>query len=302
MPYTVNWKLHDVYQNPAKFNPGDVLLFIFLEYRAWVRVPLETDIIILNFSLPARSEQLSGVHANETKHDHSPTVIVVLDQNTISHTKSSLLIAAGYITLKQHWHWSKGVCKQILFPRLVFMKYWRCVRFFQIPIMWTNRNFPFLESQAVLPWQPNFTWYSRGILWAQVSLLAVSIIHVYYVKEILNSKQKIIHKINIIFLNVNLLSMKLYFKLFSWRRYSLRGRGKVVVSKQEPVELTIIHMSAGTCGLKPRLSTVDERPETKLPAEKRIAKFRKNTIRITQNVTASNDSDFFEWWIVFLSL
>ena len=27
---------------------------------------------------PSRSEQLSGAHANETKHDHSPVVIVVL--------------------------------------------------------------------------------------------------------------------------------------------------------------------------------------------------------------------------------
>ena len=32
-----------------------------------------------NFSLPPRSEQVSGAHANEVKHDHSPVVIVVLD-------------------------------------------------------------------------------------------------------------------------------------------------------------------------------------------------------------------------------
>ena len=38
------------------------------------------DIFILNFSLPLRrSEQVSGSHANEIKHDHSPVVIVVLD-------------------------------------------------------------------------------------------------------------------------------------------------------------------------------------------------------------------------------
>ena len=32
----------------------------------------------VNFSIPARSEQLSGSHANEIKHDHSPAAIVVL--------------------------------------------------------------------------------------------------------------------------------------------------------------------------------------------------------------------------------
>ena len=45
----------------------------------WVRIPLETYIFILNFSIPARSEQLSGSHANDIKHDHSHVVIVVLD-------------------------------------------------------------------------------------------------------------------------------------------------------------------------------------------------------------------------------
>ena len=46
---------------------------------AWVRIPLGTYIFILNFSLPVRSEQLSGAHANEIKHGYSPVVIVVLD-------------------------------------------------------------------------------------------------------------------------------------------------------------------------------------------------------------------------------
>ena len=45
----------------------------------WVRIPLETYIFILNFSLPSRSEQVSGAVANEIKHVHSPEVIVVLD-------------------------------------------------------------------------------------------------------------------------------------------------------------------------------------------------------------------------------
>ena len=43
------------------------------------RIPLETYIFILNFSLPPRSEQVSRVHVNEIKHDQSPVVIVVLD-------------------------------------------------------------------------------------------------------------------------------------------------------------------------------------------------------------------------------
>ena len=45
----------------------------------WVRIPLETYIFILNFSLPPRFEQVNGAAANEIKHVHSPEVIVVLD-------------------------------------------------------------------------------------------------------------------------------------------------------------------------------------------------------------------------------
>ena len=45
----------------------------------WVRIPLETYIFILNFSLPPRSKQVNGAVANEIKHVHSPEVIVVLD-------------------------------------------------------------------------------------------------------------------------------------------------------------------------------------------------------------------------------
>ena len=45
----------------------------------WVRIPLETYIFILNFSLPPRSEQVNGAVANEIKHVHSPEVIVVFD-------------------------------------------------------------------------------------------------------------------------------------------------------------------------------------------------------------------------------
>ena len=37
---------------------------------AWARIPLETYIFILNFSLPPRSEQVSEAHVNEIKRDH----------------------------------------------------------------------------------------------------------------------------------------------------------------------------------------------------------------------------------------
>ena len=32
-----------------------------------------------DFFAPSRFEQVSGAHANEIKHDHSPEVIVILD-------------------------------------------------------------------------------------------------------------------------------------------------------------------------------------------------------------------------------
>ena len=50
------------------------------EYRAWVESRWR-HIFILNLSLPPCSDQLSGAHANEIKHDHSPVVITVLDPN-----------------------------------------------------------------------------------------------------------------------------------------------------------------------------------------------------------------------------
>ena len=55
------------------------LTFLSWTGVVWVRIPLETYIFILNFSLPPRSEQVSGAHVNEIKHVHSPVVIVVLD-------------------------------------------------------------------------------------------------------------------------------------------------------------------------------------------------------------------------------
>ena len=47
--------------------------------KIYDRIPLETYIFILKFSLPPRSEQVNGAVANEIKHVHSPEVIVVLD-------------------------------------------------------------------------------------------------------------------------------------------------------------------------------------------------------------------------------
>ena len=44
---------------------------------AWVQIQFEWYIFILNFLLPPRSEQLSGAHANEIKHDNSHVVIIV---------------------------------------------------------------------------------------------------------------------------------------------------------------------------------------------------------------------------------
>ena len=52
-------------------------------------------IFILNFSLPLRSKQRSGVHANEIKHDHEAVDIVVLDPRyDINHTNPCIFIAA----------------------------------------------------------------------------------------------------------------------------------------------------------------------------------------------------------------
>ena len=55
------------------------LTFLSWTGVVWVRIPLETYIFILNFSLPPRSEPVSEARVNEFKHDRSPVVIVVLD-------------------------------------------------------------------------------------------------------------------------------------------------------------------------------------------------------------------------------
>ena len=66
----------------------------------WVRIPLETYIFILNFSLHPRSEQVNGAVANEIKHVHSPEVIVVLDPRYDLSYKA-LYISTCSIALKQ---------------------------------------------------------------------------------------------------------------------------------------------------------------------------------------------------------
>ena len=63
------------------------LTFLSWSGVAWVRIPLETCIFILNFSLFSRSEEVSGAHVNEIKHDHSHVVIIVLTPATINHIR-----------------------------------------------------------------------------------------------------------------------------------------------------------------------------------------------------------------------
>ena len=65
----------------------------------WIRIPLETYIFILNFSLPPRSEQVNGAVANEIKHVHSPEVMVVLDPRYILSYKA-LYISTCSIAFK----------------------------------------------------------------------------------------------------------------------------------------------------------------------------------------------------------
>ena len=59
-------------------------------------------IFILIFLLPLRSEQVSGVHANEIKHDHSPEVIVVFGPKI-------RLIIQGLVYLKLQYIFKEGV-------------------------------------------------------------------------------------------------------------------------------------------------------------------------------------------------
>ena len=50
-------------------------------------IPVEDKYFHFKFLLAYRSLQLSGAHANEIKHDHSPVEYVVLEPNTINLTK-----------------------------------------------------------------------------------------------------------------------------------------------------------------------------------------------------------------------
>ena len=78
-----------------------VATFLSWTGGVWVRIPLETYIFILNFSLPLRSEQVNGAVANEIKHVHSPEVIVVLDPRYDLSNKA-LYISTCSIALIRH--------------------------------------------------------------------------------------------------------------------------------------------------------------------------------------------------------
>ena len=72
-----------------------------------VRIPLETYIFILNFALSPRSEQVSGAHVNEIKHDNSPVVIVVLD-SIYDLSYKALYISTCSIALRKGFQISEG--------------------------------------------------------------------------------------------------------------------------------------------------------------------------------------------------
>ena len=69
-----------------------------------VRIPLETYIFILNFSLPPRSEQVNGAVSNEIKHVHSPDVIVVFGPQT-----QLIIQGFGYSYLQYSFNLKKAI-------------------------------------------------------------------------------------------------------------------------------------------------------------------------------------------------
>ena len=78
------------------------LIHLSWSVMAWVRVPLETYIFILNFPLLRRFERLRGAQANEIKHDYSPEVILVLDSRYDLLYKA-LYIYSRSIALRNNW-------------------------------------------------------------------------------------------------------------------------------------------------------------------------------------------------------
>ena len=82
------------------------LTFLTWTGVVWVRIPLETY-FHFEFSHPPRSEQVSGAHVNEIKHDHSPLVIVDLDSRwdlsykaLYIHTCSIALMSINQMTIR----------------------------------------------------------------------------------------------------------------------------------------------------------------------------------------------------------
>ena len=73
------------------------LTFLSWTGVVWVRIPLEKYSFILNFSLPPRSEQVSGAHVNEIKHDYSPVFIGVLTPETITQGFVDILTIYIYV-------------------------------------------------------------------------------------------------------------------------------------------------------------------------------------------------------------
>ena len=78
--------------------------FTALTFLSWtalvlVRIPLESYIFILIFSLPSRYEQVSRANVNEIEHGHSPVVIVVFDQRN-DYSYKALNIYSRSIALK----------------------------------------------------------------------------------------------------------------------------------------------------------------------------------------------------------
>ena len=125
----------------------------------WVRIPLETYIFILDFSLPPRSEQVNGAVANEIKHVHSPEVIVVLDPRYDLSYKA-LYISTCSIALTRTATLYSTISASIILFKLVFgimIDYEnKCCMFepFKLCIIFV---FVGGMSSLALPWITDFT-------------------------------------------------------------------------------------------------------------------------------------------------
>ena len=71
-----------------------------MDWRGVGSNPAGNIYVHFEFSLPPRSEQVSGTHVNEIKHDHSPVVIVVLDSR-YDYSYKALYISTCSIALNR---------------------------------------------------------------------------------------------------------------------------------------------------------------------------------------------------------